>query len=76
MIQGDKEMDAIILLKEKLTEAEADLKRCDDRLGKLVRDTKSMQTKKEEVVDTIKSLKQSIGELKTLGKGKPKKEKS
>lgn len=76
MIQGDKEMDAIILLKEKLTEAEADLKRCDDRLGKLARDTKSMQAKKEEVVDTIKALKKSIGELKALGKGKSKKDKS
>lgn len=68
-------MNTSILLKERLTEAKADLKRCDERLGKLTRDTKSMEDKKEEVIDTIKSLKQSIGELKALDKGKPKKEK-
>ena len=71
--------DTILLLEKKLTEAENEGHLCHRKISNFVRDMESAEMRRDEIAGVIKSLKQSIQDLKALDeprakKVKPKKE--
>ena len=64
----------ILLLEKKLTEAENEGHLCHRKISNFVRDMENAEMRRDEIAGVIKSLKQSIQDLKALAKEKPTKE--
>lgn len=61
-------MDTINLLKEKLLEARHERDAYENKMNKLLRDAESAKDGRDKMGDTIKSLEQSIRDVKALTK--------
>ena len=70
---SENHKETIKLLEKKLDEANAEWDGYNNKIEKLIRHTRDAERYKNEIADTINTLKQSILDLKKLGKVKSKK---